>query len=256
MDNESDIRVHIEGLYGNVALTPDNFDTTQLKDLLDVVNRLLSEGRKPKETPVTYHPELGSMVAVFRSNTEIVAKFATVIGLLSTSSIDGLTANTAMAIEDLQKFSVRNGYNINVSTSYSKERLDVTPNTNYYRSTNMYADTELYLYGRIINGGGKRKGTIKLETDNGTFTIEADRKMLEEWEENLLYKEYGVRVTARQHVITGDIEPDTIKLIEILDYKRHVDDAYLQEKMRRATPHWEGVDVDEYLKEIREGVYV
>ena len=257
MASKGDIVIHIEGRVGGDVLSPDNFDIERLKGLLSIVCDLVRDDRKESDLPITYHSEKGSLKAIFTGPLETTAKFSALVGLVAGSmSLDGLTAVTAKSFESLQDFSRRNGYTISVETSLGGQRLTISPTTNLRRNSDSWAPAELYLYGRIDSAGGKGKGTIKLDTEEGTFTITVDKEELASWEYNPIYKEYGVRVTALQNVLTGEIDRSSLKLIELINYKRSFDMEYIQKKIDEATPSWEGVDTDEFIKEIREEFYV
>ena len=257
MTKKGDIIFHIEGLSGGEKLTLDTFDISDLKDLLGIVNDLLKVDRIGVEYPVTYRQEEGSVKAIFSAPLELVAKLSALLALtLSPAGLDALNETTAKAFENMQDFSRKKGFDINISTSFDSNTLSVTPETNLRRSSNLFADAELYLYGKILSYGGKNLGSICFDTGNETYHIKADTSLMEGWEENHYRREYAIRVNAQQNVITGEIVKGSMMLIEIVDYSRKINADYLIKKIRQATPHWDGVDADEYIREIREGAYV
>lgn len=256
MTNKGDIVLHIEGRVGSDTLTPDNFDIEKLKSLVSIVCDLVRDDRKDSDIPITYRSEKGSLKAIFTGPLETTAKFSALIGLVASSmSLDGLTTSTAKSFESLQDLSRKNNYTINVGTSLGGNQLTISPMTNLRRSTDSWAPAELYLYGKINSAGGKVKGTIKLDTDEGTFSIAVSKEELASWP-NPIYKEYGVRVSARQNILTGEIDPSSLELIELINYKRTFDMEYIQRKIDEATPQWEGVDTDEFIRKLREEFYV
>ncbi len=44
-------------------------------------------------------------------------------------------------------------------------------------------------------------------------------RFLEPYDENLLYKTFGIRATGKQHSETGEVDTSTLKLIELVDYQ-------------------------------------
>ena len=60
---------------------------------------------------------------------------------------------------------------------------------------------------------------------------------------------------AKQNIITGAIDSSSLKLIEMLEFEPKFDLAYLEKKIATSTPVWSGVNVDEFLQEIRGNVY-
>ena len=122
--------------------------------------------------------------------------------------------------------------------------------------TDEYAnDSEVYYYGTLVDAGGKGKANIHLDTKDGVITIDTDKEILTNIQGNPLYRKFGVRAKAKQNIVTGAIDTNTLKLIEILEFEPKFDMAYLEKKMDSSTPIWSGIDVDDYLSEIRGGEY-
>jgi hypothetical protein len=121
---------------------------------------------------------------------------------------------------------------------------------------NLWADAEVYYYGTLIDAGGKTKSNIHLDTKDGLVKIDADKEILASIEVNPLYRKFGVRATAKQNILSGDIDRSSLRLIEMIEFEPKFDFAYLERKIDSSTPVWSGIDVDEFLHEIREGSYV
>lgn len=258
MQNKGQVTIHIEGKYGAEALTPENYDITLMQSVLEYAIALLDLDKR-KETPITtFRVESGSVNNVFTTSKQKAVEFASVLALVaSTASIDQLDAKTAVAFEGMQKFAIQNNFNIDVSTSESTEHVvRITPQTYYKRTENVWADAEVYYYGTIVDAGGKNKSNIHLDTKDGLIMIDADKEILTSIEGNPLYRKFGVRATAKQNIISGDIDRSSLKLIEMIEFEPKFDLAYLEKKIEASTPVWSGIDADEFLHEIREGVYV
>ena len=258
MQNKGQVTIHIEGKYGAEALTPENYDITLMQSVLEYAIALLDLDKR-KETPITtFHIENGSVNNVFITSKQKAVEFASVLALItSTASIDQLDAKTAVAFEGMQRFAIQNNFNIDVSTSESKEHVvRITPQTYYKRTESVWADAEVYYYGTIVDAGGKNKSNIHLDTKDGLIMIDADKEILTNIEGNPLYRKFGVRAAAKQNIISGDIDRSSLKLIEMIEFEPKFDMAYLEKKIEASTPVWSGIDADEFLHEIREGVYV
>lgn len=258
LQNKGQVTIHIEGQYGAEKLTPDNYDITLMQSVLEYAIALLDLDKR-KETPVTtFHIESGSVKNVFTTSKQKAVEFASVLALVtSTASIDQLDAKTAVAFEGLQKFAIQNNFNVDVSTSESKEHVvHITPTSYFKRTENLWADAEVYYYGTIVDAGGKNKSNIHLDTKDGLIMIDADKEILANIEGNPLYRKFGVRATAKQNIITGDIDRSSLRLIEMIEFEPKFDLSYLERKIEASTPIWSGIDADEFLHEIREGSYV
>lgn len=258
MQNKGQVTIHIEGKYGGEALSPENYDITLMQSVLEYAIAMLDLDKRKERPITTYHIESGSVSNVFTTSKQKAVEFASVLALVvGTSSIDQLDAKTAVAFEGLQKFAIQNNFNVDVSTSESKELIvHITPTSYYKRTENLWADAEVYYYGTLVDAGGKNKSNIHLDTKDGLIMIDADKEILANIEGNPLYRKFGVRATAKQNIITGDIDRSSLKLIEMMEFEPKFDMAYLERKIKASTPVWSGIDVDEFLHEIREGSYV
>jgi hypothetical protein len=257
MENKGQITIRIEGSYGSVPLTPENYDITLMQSVLGYAIALLDLDKR-KETPVTtFHVENGSVKNIFTTSKQKAVEFASVLALvISSSSIDQLDPKTAVAFEDVQKFSIQNNFNVDISTSESKDHIvHITPTTYLRRTEHLWADAEVYYYGTLVDAGGKRKANIHLDTKDGLIMIDTDKDILTNIQGNPLYRRFGVRAKAKQNIVTGAIDTSSLKLIEILEYEPKFDLAYLERKIEASTPIWSNVDVDDYLNSIRGGEY-
>ena len=76
---------------------------------------------------------------------------------------------------------------------------------------------------------------------------------MKEREENLLYKEFGVRATGKQNIETGEIDTKTLSLVELIDYNPKFDNAYLNSLIKKAKKSWKDINPDEWLLNLRGG---
>lgn len=255
--NKGQVTIHIEGQYGAEKLTPDNYDITLMQSVLGYAITLLDLDRRKERPVTTFHVETGSVSNVFTTSKQKAVEFASVLALVvGSSSIDQLDARTAVAFEDLQKFAIQNNFNLDISSSESKEHIvHITPTSYFRRTENLWADAEVYYYGTIVDAGGKKKSNIHLDTKDGVIMIDADKEILTNISGNPLYRKFGVRAMAKQNIISGDIDRSSLKLIEIIEFEPKFDMAYLEKKIEASTPVWSGIDADKFLHEIREGNY-
>lgn len=254
MDQRGTIEIRVFGNKGNLGLSPDHYDIKEIAQLFDTVESILFSGNKKQRPVITYSIESGSVRHIFKTSFQsIVAVSAILANVLETGSIDKLELPTARAIEKLQSDAISKNYEFTISTSeWRGGELKITPQTHYRRSEEMWVDAEIYLYGTLTDAGGKDKSNIHLDTkEYGQVTIDADKEYLRNIEENLLYKEYGVRARGKQSLATGDIDLSSLKLISLQGYRPVYDEAYLNGLIAKASKSWAGVDVDSFLSELR-----
>lgn len=256
---ENEIIFHINGKNGNEDLSPSNFDIKQIRLLFDVVEPMLYPDKKSRLTRpiISYEIKNGSVVNVFKTSLQYVLMLSSVLTTIEkeNGSIDMLETESAKAIETLQDFAIHNGYDIKIITSDKPKRIfAVTPRTHYVRHSNIMVDTESYFYGKLVDAGGKDKANIHLQTrKHGLLTIKSDKSYLAEYDKNPLYRNFAVRVRAKQNLVTGDIDKSSLELIELIDYQPRYDEEYLQALIDKATSKWNGVDTDSWVAEIRGG---
>lgn len=161
-----------------------------------------------------------------------------------------------MAFENIQNIATKKNYVFSIKTSLDQTneiKLDKT--TRFYKTEAIWADAEFYFYGKVTNAGGKDKANIHLSTEEfGIVTIETPKAFLEDYEENLLYKSFGIRATGKQHSETGEIDKSTLKFVELIDYQPKYDEQYLKSLRDKAKKNWLGtINPDSWLNEIRGG---
>lgn len=238
-------------------MSPDNYDIREIRALLEHAEHMLFPGDKRNRPVISYRMEAGSVRHRFRTSMQQIIAFNALIDqVLRQSSIDFLELQTARAIEFFQDTALKQHYGIDLSTSLENSNtLHITPSTKYYRTESVWADAEFYFYGTLTNAGGKRHANIHLLTeDQGTLIIQTPISFLEQYVENPLYKTFGVRVTGRQHTITGEIDTSSLKFLELIDYRKARDEEYLKALREKAKKSWlHGIDPETWLSKIRGG---
>lgn len=254
MDQRGTIEIRVFGSKGNLELSPDHYDIKEIVQLFDAVESLLFSGNKKQRPEITYSIESGSVRHIFKTSFQSIVSVSAVLAtVLETGSIDKLDLPTARAIEKLQTDALSKNYEFVISTSeWHGGELRITPQTHYLRSEEIWVDAEVYLYGTLTDAGGKDKSNIHLDTkEYGQVTIDSDKEFLKSIQENLLYKEYGVRAKGKQSLATGEIDFSSLKLIALQGYKPVYDEQYLNGLISKASKSWAGVDVDRFLSDLR-----
>lgn len=257
MEKIGSIEIKITGSKGNLDLSPDNYDIRELIAMLENAEDLFYSGDKKDRPTISYRIEEGSVKHIFKTSMQFIIGFNAVIGQVNqTQNIDFLDIRTAKAFENIQNIATKKNYVFSIKTSLDQTnevKLDKT--TRFYRTEAIWADAEFYFYGKVTNAGGKDKANIHLSTEElGTITIETPKTFLEDYEENLLYKTFGIRAKGKQHSETGEIDKSTLKFVELIDYQPKYDEQYLKSLREKAKKNWLGtINPDNWLNEIRGG---
>ena len=248
------IEIKVSGTKGNIELKPDTFDIKEVISIIEQAEKLLFPGEKKERPLISYKLEEGSVRNIFRTSMQTIIGFSAVLGQVQTSqTIDFLELNTAKAIESFQETAVKKDYSFEISTSVNETaKLKIDSLTNFYRTTEHWAEAEFYFYGKITNAGGKDKANIHLVVEElGTVIIQTPQQFLAEREENLLYKTFGIRTKGKQNTETGELDRSSLTFLDLIDYNKKYDEIYLK-NLRNKAKEWLGkIDPDEWLKDIR-----
>jgi len=251
------IEIRITGSKGNLDLSPDNYDIREIIFVLENAENLLYPGDKRDRPTISYQIEEGSLKHIIKTSIQHIIGFNAIIGQVSqVQNIDFLDLGTAKAFENIQENAIKRNYVFSIKTSLANTyevRIDKT--TKYYRTEAIWADAEFYFYGKVTHAGGKDKANIHVYTEEfGTLRIQTPISFLEKYDQNLLYKAFGIRATGKQHSETGEIDTSTLKFIELVDYQPTYDEQYLKSLRDKAKRSWlSNSDPDKWLKEIRGG---
>lgn len=254
MEQRGTIEIRVSGSKGNLELSPEIYDIKEIVQIFDAIESILFSGNKKQRPEISYSIESGSVRHVFKTSFQsIVATSAILASVLKTGSIDRLELPTARAIERLQAVAISKNYEFAITTSeWQDGELRITPHTHYQRSSEIWVDAEVYLYGTLTDAGGKDKSNIHLDTkEYGQVTIDSDKEYLKNIQENLLYKEFGVRAQGKQSLATGEIDMSSLKLISLQGYRPVYDENYLNGLIAKASKSWAGVDVDSFMSVLR-----
>ena len=257
MEKSGYIEIRITGSRGNLELAPDNYDIREVIAMLENAEGLLYSGDKKNRPTISYRIEDGSVRHIFIISMQFVIAFNAIIGQINKSqNIDFLDDKTARAFENIQNVATSRNYVFSIKTSLSQtNELQLDNATRFYRTEVFWGDAEFYFYGKVTDAGGKDRANIHLSTEEfGILTIETPKAFLENYEENLLYKSFGIRATGKQNSETGEIDKSTLKFVELIDYHPQYDEQYLKSLHDKAKKNWlESINPDNWLNEIRGG---
>lgn len=257
MDKLGYIEIKISGSRGNLELSPDNFDIRDIINILENAEDLLFPHDKRDRPVISYKIEDGSVRHIFKTSIQYIIGFNAVIAQINqVRNIDFLDVSTAKAFENFQDIAAKRDYVVTIKTSIADSneiRIDRT--TNLRRTEAVWADAEFYFYGKVMNAGGKEKANIHVYTEEyGMLRIDTPISFLEKYENNFLYKTFGIRVIGKQHSETGEIDKSSLRFVELVDYSSTYDETYLNALRAKAKKSWLGkIDPDNWLRELRGG---
>lgn len=255
MDKLGFIEIRITGSKGNLELSPDNYDISEVISILENAENLLYSSDKKDRPTISYKIEEGSVRHIFKTSLQTIIGFNAILGQVKAkSNIDFLDFPTATSLENIQNIATRRNYQFSIKTSLADtNELTISNKTKFYRTESIWVDAEFYLYGKVTNAGGKDKANIHIYTEQqGSLRIQTPISFLEEYDENLLYRNFGVRAIGKQHLETGEIDTSSLKFVELIDYRPKYDPVYLKGLRDKAKKSWLGnINPDNWLNELR-----
>ena len=257
MDKLGYIEIRITGSNGNPELSPDNYDIREIISILQNAEYLLNIGNKKDRPTISYNIEHGSIKHIIKTSIQYIISFNAIIGQVAQAqNIDFLNLSTAKAFENIQDIAEKRNYMFSIKTSLdNSNELKVNTTTKFKRTEAIWADAEFYFYGKIVNAGGKEKANIHISTEElGIIRVQTPINFLEDYSENLLYKSLGIRAAGKQHSETGEIDTNTLKFVQLVDYQPKYDENYLKGLRDKAKKSWlGGINPESWLNEIRGG---
>ena len=239
-------------------MSPSNYDIKDLMVVLEQAESLLFPNSKKERPTISYDIQEGSVKHVLTTALQVILGFNAVLAEVQQSnySIDFLESPTAKALIAFREIAQKQDVIFEISTSLeNSSRIEVSKNTEFIRSEEIWVEAEFYFYGLIIDAGGKQEANIHLDTkEHGVLKINTDKKLLESYESNPLYKRYGIRAKGKQNTSTGEIDKASLKLVQIIDYNPAFKEDYINGLISKAQKSWVGVtDADEWLSNLRGG---
>lgn len=253
MTKTGKIEINITGSKGNEKLSLTKYDIREIKEMLENVENLLFPKGKRDRPTISYRIEEGSIKHVFITTVQTIIGFNALLGRIHQNpDLDILDPKTAEAFENIHQAAIRNDYEFNIKTSLEdSHQLTIKKETRFTKTEPIWADAEFYLYGKITNAGGKDKANIHISTEEmGTLLIKTPKSFLEQYRENILYKEAGIRASGKQDLISGDLDTSSFQFVELIEYEPTYDKEYLS-GLRKKAKWVKSIDPDAWLAEIR-----
>ncbi len=253
-DKTGQIEIRISGRQGAFDLVPATYDVKHVIATLQHAEGLLFGSNKKERPLLTYDIQEGSVRHILTTALQAVIGFNAILGTVQQQGdIDFLQPETAQALEYFQSEARQHDYQVEVKTSVADTvTLVIDATTQYARTAASWVEAEFYFYGRITDMGGTSRPNIHLQTaEAGRVTLQTTQETLKQLEGNYLYREYGVRATGQQDLRTGEVNRQSLQLVDIVDYEARFDAHYLATLRRKAARNDWPQDPDTWLRELR-----
>jgi len=236
------------------SLKPEDFDISEIKEVLSDVETFLFPSRKDKlnRPKISYDIEDGSIKNKFFLPISYVLFFSSLSKeVASRKSLDFLDSKRANVIYKFQKKADKENliYTFSDSISGDDEYLKIDNSTSFIVAKAEYMESEFYVYGEIYQEGGKNPNLHIVTKEYGNLTVSATKEQLLLGDKKL-YQVYGLKVSGKQNLEDGSLSE--LKLEEFLNYKPTFNRSLLGKVIERATENLSKIeDVDSWLNTLR-----
>jgi hypothetical protein len=257
MDTTGYVEIRISGQKGGIPLTPENFDISEIRELLSNFESIAFPGGKRNRPIVAYEQLNGSVIGRFKTKAQAVLAVAAILGPIKANpGLEFLELETARGIEARQTFAHSRDYNIEIRTSVEPdEQLTINRDTSYHLNADALVAADFYLYGEVSTIGGKTNPSVRIDTSEyGMLVLKTSREELQKIEQNVVYSVIGVHAKGKQSARDYEIDRQSLELVSFLEYAPKPDREYLNSLIKRASKSWDTVaDPDAWLRELRGG---
>jgi hypothetical protein len=240
MNPINQLRFAVSDRINDIDVSPSHVSLALLGEFQDDVSKFLKGSSRdvdPSKILVSIEP--GSLAFVAGGLLAASTLWADIEHLKSTDSLSLIDPARAKVVErwqaNAQKYQHRRYLVADQSAQIS---FSVDSSSNFRRFEDAWVHVEKYLYGNVVNMGGKTKANIHLELENGVILppIAATQNLLAQDEQNRLYRPGLLHVTAEENLLTGELR--NLNLLTFEDHKPSYDEAEFNLMVERGTKAW------------------
>lgn len=208
----------------------------------DVKEFLVGTEREVDPTQVQISIEEGSLKFVAFGLIAATTLWGDLESLQHADALNRINSKRADVIERWQVAAKSNPSRRYVVIDQDKRPIfSVDNTTDYHQIEDVWVNVEKYLYGRIVDWGGKTKPNVHLELQTGkTLTVESSQDLIAQEHQNLVYKQALLHVSAEENLFTGDLR--SLRLLAFEHHRPTYDDNEFRQMVERGSQAWKGVE--------------
>lgn len=254
MNPNDQLRFAVNDRINNDAVSPAHVSLALLGEFQKDVNEFLKgASRDVDPTKVLVSIEKGSLAFVATGLLAATTLWADLERLNSAASLNLIDPKRASVVERWQAIAQKNPHRrYLVADQTAQIYFSVDSVSNFRRFEDAWVHVEKYLYGNVVNMGGKTKANIHLELENGTTLppIASTQDLLAKGEQNRLYRPGLLHVTAEENLFTGELR--NLHLLAFEDHEPRYDVDEFNLMVERGTKAWADVpDATAWLETLR-----
>ena len=257
MENEK-LYFSVKDIINGEQVTPENVSLKLIIELADAMNRFIY-GKAKSTGEVSVSIRKGSFAIVAPASPITQSAINDYRTVKTTGALDDIDPIRAKIIRDLQLRAQRDENRIytisdndNSNTNERQNTLIISKETDYKTMrTDQWVPAETYMYGMVVDIGGKTKTNVHLVLENGdTIVLNADSKQIEEDEINRVYRKQLMRVTAEQNLESKKYRNE--RLSNFVEYEPKYDETQFNAVSKKVRHSWADVpDVLAWVENMR-----
>jgi len=240
----------VRGVEGEKQISPKNISLSLLSTFTKDIESLIKSIPESKKEDVVVSVEEGSFkVIVVIGLIAFNAFKADITTLESSNDLNSINVKRSSIIEGwLAKTKLRSDLEYEI-IPHGTSGIKLNSKSNIERiESDIWVESEIYLYGIVNDLGGQSKPNIHLKIENGTtITIACKKEDIASETENKVYKPASIRVLAQQNLITGEVKD--AEFISFEDYNPTFDEQELLKSIANGRDSW--TDVDDHVEWVR-----
>lgn len=249
MSNKIELQFAIDDQLLGESVSPENISLPMLEEFIQQVTAFIKGSGKVDLRNIKTEIRQGSFaVAVADELGELAEAKKDYDCAVNSKDLTDIDPIRRAVLIDWQRSVLKNTqrrYKLRFTNSEDDQKLSdwkliIDSNTQFHFHQEIWADVELYLYGRINDLGGKTRANIHLELDNGrTIKAEASPELLMGDKQNRIYKDQLIRIRAKQNIKTLEYRNES--LISYENYNPLYDEDSLNNIIKKGRIAWSDI---------------
>jgi len=253
MNPINQLRFAVNDRIDSIDVSPEHIPLSLLGEFQkDVVEFLKGSSRDVDPSKVMVSLEEGSLALVASGLALAYSLWSDVEHLQSNDSLNLIDPKRAIVMERWQNTAQKKpNRHYSISETSSHISLSIDSSSNFQRIQETWVYVEKYLHGKVVDMGGKTKANVHIELENGeSLTIATTQDLLEQLEQNRLYRPALLHITAEESLSSGKLR--NYKLLAFENYQPSYNESEFKTMVDRGTKAWEGIpDGNQWLETLR-----